>query len=123
MAGPSCAGDASFHRSFDSDSDDDFFGFSTSDVEESRQRIRQGNSGELLTFIRDSDDEDGVDFEVHDRDSEVESSDGQPVTMMTVLENRRLLSSGLRRILSIPQTFHLSMPTSLVLTMLNSVPP
>ena len=98
MAGPSCAGDASFHRSFDSDSDDDFFGFSTSDVEESRQRIRQGNSGELLTFIRDSDDEDGVDFEVHDR-------------------------TGLRRALSIPQTFHLSMPTSLVLTTLNSVPP
>ena len=78
MAGPSCAGDASFHRSFDSDSDDDFFGFSTSDLEESRQRIRQGNWGELLTFIRDSDDEDGVDLEVHDRTSEVESSDGQP---------------------------------------------
>ena len=40
MAGPSCAGYALFDQSFNADSDDDFFRFSSTDVEEVEQRIR-----------------------------------------------------------------------------------
>ena len=74
MAGPSCAGDASFDVSFDTDSDDDFYGFSATDVELVQQRIRRDQSGELPTLIRDSDD-DTIDYEWGDNESEVESSD------------------------------------------------
>ena len=72
MAGSSGAGDASFEASFDSDSDDEFGGFSARDVSLAEERIRSGiAAGE---FTRDSDDEvDIADFADHDADDEVDS--------------------------------------------------
>ena len=72
MVGLSGAGDASFEASFESDSDDEFEGFTARDISLAEERIRRGiAAGE---FTRDSDDEvNTADFADHDADDKVDS--------------------------------------------------
>ena len=72
MAESSGAGDVSFEASFESDSGDEFGGFSARDVSLAEERIRSVIAA--CEFTRDSDDEVNIaDFADHDADDEVDS--------------------------------------------------